>query len=228
MPQLLFAAFSNRTDAVELAREVGQRLESDGLSVATPFLALDETALRACGFSRQKMGYARDLAARLDEGRFDFAGIEKAEDEAALQALLALKGVGRWSAEIYLLFCLGRADIWPAADLGLQIAVGESLKLAARPGERALRELGEAWRPWRSVAACLFWQSYLHTRGRQPRPLPAALCAVPRAWPEKSPAPTALPLTFGATPKLWPRNRESNADLTPGRKGPKAQRERNG
>jgi DNA-3-methyladenine glycosylase II len=132
------------------------------------FLALDEATLRSCGFSRQKMGYARDLALAVRDGRFDFAELAAADDDSALSRLVGIKGIGRWSAEIYLIFALGRPDVWPAADLGLQVAVGDRLGLGARPAERELRQLGEAWRPWRSVAACLFWQSYLSARRRTP------------------------------------------------------------
>ena len=139
------------------------------------FLALDDSTLRSCGFSRQKMGYARDIAARVDDGKLDFARLDAAEDEAALAELLSLRGIGRWSAEIYLLFALGRADIWPAADLGLQVALGDHLRSGARADESETRRLGEAWRPWRSVAACLFWQSYLHARGRTAPRLPPEL-----------------------------------------------------
>jgi DNA-3-methyladenine glycosylase II len=141
------------------------------------FLALDDGTLRSCGFSRQKMGYARDLAARVDSGKLDFARLDAAEDEAALAELLSLRGIGRWSAEVYLLFALGRADIWPAADLGLQVALGDHLRSGARLDEPETRRLGEAWRPWRSVAACLFWQSYLHARGRTAPRLPLELYA---------------------------------------------------
>jgi DNA-3-methyladenine glycosylase II len=141
------------------------------------FLALDDGTLRSCGFSRQKMGYARALAARVDNGKLDFARLDAAEDEAALAELLSLRGIGRWSAEIYLLFALGRADIWPAADLGLQVALGDHLRSGARADEPETRRLGEAWRPWRSVAACLFWQSYLHARGRTAPRLPPELYA---------------------------------------------------
>jgi DNA-3-methyladenine glycosylase II len=141
------------------------------------FLALDDATLRACGFSRQKMGYARDLAEKVLAGEFDFARLAEAEDEAAQAALVSLKGIGLWSAEIYLLFALGRSDIWPAADLGLQIAAAERLGLASRPPEPELRRIGEAWRPWRSIAACLLWQSYLHARGRVPPVLAAELYA---------------------------------------------------
>jgi DNA-3-methyladenine glycosylase II len=131
-----------------------------------PFLALDDAALRSCGFSRQKTDYARRLAASAASGEFDFARLDAGDDASALAALVALKGIGRWSAEIYLIFALGRPDIWPAGDLGLQLAIADCLELDARPGEPALRAIGERWQPWRSVAACLFWQSYLHARGR--------------------------------------------------------------
>ena len=143
-----------------------------------PFLALDDSTLRACGFSRQKMDYARRLAQAVASGAFDFGRLEAAEDGAVLADLIGLKGIGRWSAEIYLIFALGRSDVWPAADLGLQLAVADCLGLDSRPGERELREIGDAWAPWRSVAACLFWQSYLHARGRSAPQLPAELYAV--------------------------------------------------
>ena len=133
---------------------------------------------KRCGFSRQKAGYARGLAAAVAEGRFDFAALAAAADDEAFATLVALKGIGRWSAEIYLIFALGRADVWPAADLGLQVAVAECLGYDERPREPQLRALGEAWRPWRSVAACLFWQSYLHKRNRAAPTLPPELYAV--------------------------------------------------
>jgi len=142
-----------------------------------PFLALDDATLRQCGFSRQKAGYARGLAEAVAAGHLDFAALERASDEAAFATLVGLKGIGRWSAEIYLIFALGRADVWPAADLGLQLGVAECLELPDRPSEPALREMGEAWRPWRTVAACLFWQSYLHKRRRAAPQLPPELYA---------------------------------------------------
>jgi DNA-3-methyladenine glycosylase II len=141
------------------------------------FLTLDDATLRSCGFSRQKMGYARDFAMVVESGEFDFARLAAADDDTALAQLLAIRGIGRWSAEIYLLFALGRPDIWPAADLGLQISISEQLGLRARQSELELRRWGEAWRPWRSVAACLFWQSYLHARGRTAPRLPPELYA---------------------------------------------------
>ena len=143
-----------------------------------PFLALDEARLRACGFSRQKADYARRLAQAVIDGSFDFARLAAAPDEGARAALVGLKGIGRWSADVYLLFALGRPDIWPAGDLGLQLGIAECLELAERPGEEAVRKMGEQWQPWRSVAACLFWQAYLHKRRRAAPTLPPGLYAM--------------------------------------------------
>jgi DNA-3-methyladenine glycosylase II len=141
------------------------------------FLVLDDATLRSCGFSRQKAGYGRGLAAAVASGALDFVRLAAVADDEALAALVALKGIGRWSAEIYLIFALGRDDVWPAADLGLQLGVAAELGLAERLGDAALREIGERWRPWRSVAACLFWQSYLHARNRAAPVLPPELYA---------------------------------------------------
>jgi DNA-3-methyladenine glycosylase II len=141
------------------------------------YLGLDDATLRSCGFSRQKMGYARQLAEMVDTGKFDFDRLAAAGDEAALAELLSIRGIGRWSAEVYLLFALGRPNIWPAGDLGLQLGIGEHPGFGVRPDEAETRRLGEAWHPWRSVAACLFWQSYLHARGRTAPRLPPELYA---------------------------------------------------
>jgi DNA-3-methyladenine glycosylase II len=141
------------------------------------FLTVDEANLRLCGFSRQKAAYGRGLAEVVASGSLDFTRLAAAPDDEALAALVALKGIGRWSAEIYLIFALGRADIWPAGDLGLQFGVAVELGLGDRLAERELREIGERWQPWRSVAACLFWQSYLHARNRSAPVLPAELYA---------------------------------------------------
>ena len=116
-------------------------------------------------------------AAAVESGAFDFGRLTALDDETAFAELLAIRGIGRWSAEIYLLFALGRQDIWPAADLGLQVAIGEELVLGSRASENDVRRRGESWRPWRSVAACLFWQSYLHARGRAAPQLPLDLYA---------------------------------------------------
>lgn len=164
--------------SIDAAAAMFRRLNEECRPLApSGFLKLDEATLRRCGFSRQKAAYGRGLAAAVTSGALDFVRLAATPDEDALATLVALKGIGRWSAEIYLIFALGRDDVWPAADLGLQLGVAAELGLPARPGERELRELGERWRPWRTVAACLFWQSYLHARNRTAPVLPAELYA---------------------------------------------------
>ncbi len=125
------------------------------------FLELDDATLMNCGFTRQKIGYARGLARAILDRRFSPARLARLDDDDALEAIMELNGFGHWSAEVFLLFALGRPDIWPAGDLALQIAVQWLKALPDRPDGKALRVMAEAWRPWRSVAACLLWQFYL-------------------------------------------------------------------
>lgn len=120
--------------------------------------ASDET-LRSAGLSRQKLGYARSLADEVTSGRLDLANLPE-DDEEAIAALVRVKGIGRWSAEIYLLFAEGRTDIWPAGDLAIQIEVGRILGHDTRPSEKLTRELAEAWRPHRGAAAIFAWHHY--------------------------------------------------------------------
>lgn len=115
--------------------------------------------LREAGLSRQKAGYARSLAALVTSGELDLANLPE-DDEEATAKLVAVKGIGRWSAEIYLLFAEGRLDIWPAGDLAVQIEVGRILGHEARPSEKLTRELAEAWRPHRGAAAIFAWYHY--------------------------------------------------------------------
>lgn len=122
-------------------------------------LAQDVEALRACGLSRQKQGYARSLAELVLSGEIDLHALPR-DDEEAIAQLVRIKGIGRWSAEIYLLFAEGRSDIWPAGDLAVQIAVGQLLDLPARPDERTTRALAEKWRPHRGAAAIMAWHHY--------------------------------------------------------------------
>jgi DNA-3-methyladenine glycosylase II len=122
-------------------------------------LAADEAALRACGLSRQKQGYARSLAELVTSGGLDLHALP-ADDEDAIAALVAIKGIGRWSAEIYLLFAEGRPDIWPAGDLAVQVAIGQLIGLPERPAEKQTRELAEGWRPHRSAMAIMAWHHY--------------------------------------------------------------------
>lgn len=120
--------------------------------------ATDEE-LRSAGVSRQKAGYARSLAQLVLSGALDLAALP-ADDEEAIELLTKIKGIGRWSAEIYLLFAEGRRDVWPAGDLAVQVEIGRLLGLNDRPSEKVLREIAERWRPHRGAAAVLAWHSY--------------------------------------------------------------------
>lgn len=122
-------------------------------------VAATDEELRAAGMSRQKSGYLRSLAEEVTSGRLDFDRLPL-DDEEAIAQLTHVKGIGRWSAEIYLLFAEGRPDIWPAGDLAVQIEVGRILGQETRPSEKLTRELAEAWRPHRGAAAIFAWHHY--------------------------------------------------------------------
>ena len=115
--------------------------------------------LRAAGLSRQKISYVKSLAELVASGELDLRSPPK-DDEEAIAALVRIKGIGRWSAEIYLLFAEGRGDIWPAGDLAVQEEVGQLLGHDARPSEKLVRELAEEWRPHRGAAAIFTWHHY--------------------------------------------------------------------
>ena len=120
--------------------------------------ATDED-LRAAGISRQKAGYIRSLAELVISGELDLEQLP-ADDEDAIALLTKIKGIGRWSAEIYLLFAEGRADVFPAGDLAVMIEIGRLMELEGKPAEKQLREIAETWRPYRGAAAILAWHSY--------------------------------------------------------------------
>lgn len=133
-------------------------LGGDAASVPA-MVAADIDTLRGAGLSRQKIAYAKSLAELVAAGTLDLHALP-GDDEDAIAALTAVKGIGRWSAEIYLLFAEGRGDVWPAGDLAVQIEVGRIMGLDARPGEKATRAIAEAWRPHRGAAAILAWHHY--------------------------------------------------------------------
>jgi DNA-3-methyladenine glycosylase II len=147
--------------SVAAAASVWGRLEALLGEDMTPerLLAAEFEALRACGLSRQKQGYARSLAELVGSGELDLMDLP-ADDEEALAQLTRIKGIGRWSAEIYLLFAEGRPDIWPAGDLAVQAGIGRILGLPERPSEKATRELAEPWRPHRGAIAIFTWHCY--------------------------------------------------------------------
>lgn len=122
-------------------------------------LAASDEELRAAGMSRQKAGYIRSLASLVISGELDLDALPP-DDEEAIALLTKIKGIGRWSAEIYLLFAEGRHDVFPAGDLAVLVELGRLLGLPEKPTEKHLRELAEAWRPYRGAAAVLAWHSY--------------------------------------------------------------------
>ena len=147
--------------SVAAAASVWRKLE-ELLGAAIPpeaLLAADFDALRACGLSRQKQGYARSLCELVATGELDLDSLP-GDDEEAIEQLVRIKGIGRWSAEIYLLFAEGRPDIWPAGDLAVQAGLARILSLPERPSEKATRALAEGWRPHRGSVAILTWHCY--------------------------------------------------------------------
>ena len=128
------------------------------------FLTLTDAQLKRAGFSRQKAVYCRDLAAAVLSRRIDLKRLPGRTDDEVLSALTALKGIGPWTASVYLLMALRRPDVWPPGDLALAAAVQDVKRLRRRPDAERLRTIAQPWRPWRSVAARLLWQRYLKQR----------------------------------------------------------------
>jgi len=131
------------------------------------FLKLTDSELLRIGFSRQKTLYTRLLAESLARGYFDLRDLHHLQDDAARKMLVAFKGIGKWTVDIYLLSALRRPDIWPTGDLALAAAVQEVKRLRRRPSPERLEKMSEPWRPWRAVAARLFWHHYLSKRGQR-------------------------------------------------------------
>lgn len=140
----------------KLIAKFGQPIDLEALNAAS------DGVLREAGLSRQKAGYARSLASLVLSGELDLTRLP-ADDEEAIARLTQIKGIGRWSAEIYLLFAEGRADAFPAGDLAVQVELGRLLGHPERPSEKQVREWAEAWRPHRGAAAVLAWHSYNST-----------------------------------------------------------------
>ena len=149
------------------ARALYQRLQ-EAVKPFTPsrFLKLTETEMRRLGFSRQKAHYTRLLAEAIQRKQFALHKLHELEDELAREQLTSLKGIGNWTADIYLLSALRRPDIWPTGDLALATAVQEVKRLRKRPSPEKLEIMSTPWRPWRAVAARLFWHAYLSKRGQ--------------------------------------------------------------
>lgn len=147
--------------SVAAASSVWNKLEAELGADIQPgeLLARDFDTLRACGLSRQKQGYARSLCELVADGALDLDSLP-ADDEEAIAELTRIKGIGRWSAEIYLLFAEGRPDIWPAGDLAVMAGLGKILGLEERPDEKATRAMSAPWRPHRGALAIFTWHVY--------------------------------------------------------------------
>jgi DNA-3-methyladenine glycosylase II len=128
------------------------------------FLQLGDMQLRGLGVTRQKSSYLIDLSAAIVNGELNFSKLARMSDEDVRSALTRIKGIGSWSADVYLLMAMRRADIWPAGDLALAVAMQELMGLAVRPGPLELERWAEQWRPHRAVAARMLWQYYLATK----------------------------------------------------------------
>lgn len=153
--------------SLESAVAAFARLEAElGGVEPEAFLTLDDARLRAIGFSRPKAAYARGLAEAIATGDLDLAGLEAGSDDEVRDALVRLRGVGRWTAGVYLVFSLRRADAWPSGDLALAKSVQELHDLARLPSWDELDAWADRWRPRRAVAARFLWHDYLSRRGR--------------------------------------------------------------
>ncbi len=152
----LLAAIVSQQVRTHAARAIWGRMEDAGLTTPEAVLAADDDALRAPGLSMQKMRYARALAS----AGIDFDALRAMPDDEVVRVLVEVPGIGRWTAEIYAMFSLGRADVFAPADLALQESARRLFALEDRPREAALRRMAEAWSPWRSVAAGLLWAYY--------------------------------------------------------------------
>ncbi len=137
-----------------------------GAVTAPRLLALGETGLRGAGFSGQKARYSLGLAEATTSRQLNLSALARANDDEVRETLISFKGIGMWTADIYLMFGMGRPDIWPVGDLGLQIGVQILHGLSARPTPKELEAASEPWRPYRSSAALLLWHYYSSTRSK--------------------------------------------------------------
>ena len=159
----LLDAIVGQQVSVASADAIWRRLEAAGFTDQARMAVASDEELRAAGLSRQKARYGRALAG----AGIDFEALRVLPDEAVMATLVAVPGIGRWTAEIYAMFALGRADVFAAGDLALQEAARLLFGLDQRPGDKALRTLAEAWSPWRAVAARALWAYYHHAKARE-------------------------------------------------------------
>ena len=159
----LLRAIVGQQVSVASARAIWGRLEGLGLTEAAVMAAASDEDLRAAGLSRQKARYGRALA----QAGIDFSALRGVPDADVVKTLVAVPGIGVWTAEIYAMFALGRADVFAPGDLALQEAARMLFGLETRPSDKALRQMAEAWSPWRSVAARILWAYYRVAKDRE-------------------------------------------------------------
>lgn len=166
----LFRIIVEQQVSVPSAQAIWKRCLAAFAEEMTPaaVAARGEEGLRALGLSTPKARYVMGLAETVGTGAIDLAALSEADDDAAHRALVALKGIGPWTASIYLLFCEGRSDIWPPGDVALQHAYGAAAGLEGPMSGRELDGLAEGWAPHRGLAAHILWTYYAHLRGRTP------------------------------------------------------------
>jgi DNA-3-methyladenine glycosylase II len=158
----LVSAITSQQLSTKAAATIFQRVSSlcpGGELTVEAIVVLEDSALRGAGLSGQKVGYLRDLSARLLDGRLDLDGLDRCEDEEVVTQLTTVRGFGRWTAEMFLMFRLHRPDVLPVGDLGIVKAVQRLYRLRKRPDVKRLQKIGEPWRPYRSVACWYLWQS---------------------------------------------------------------------
>ena len=160
--QLLSAIISQQV-SVASANAIWTRMKEAGLTTEDAVLAAGEDGLRSAGLSRQKIAYSQALAA----AQIDYTALRTASDDEVIKTLTAVKGIGVWTAEIYAIFSLGRADVFAPGDLALQVAAQELYGLPERPKEKELRQMSLDWSPWRAVAARLLFSYYHIAKGRE-------------------------------------------------------------
>ena len=149
---------SGRTTFARLRDACGGEVAPDAVA------GLGAPALKAAGVSRQKAGYCQEIARLVLDGDLDLRALGRADDDAVRERLMRIRGIGPWTANIYLMTALGRPDVWPEGDLALAAAAQQVKKLEKRPDDRRLREMAAGWAPWRTVAARILWHHYLSER----------------------------------------------------------------
>lgn len=159
----VLSAITSQQLSIASAAAIWARMEAAGVITPDAINAASDDDLRACGFSRQKVIYARSLVA----ADLDYIAMRSQSTEQVIAQLVAIKGIGSWTAEIYAMFSLGRADVFASGDLALQEAAKVLFDLDTRPAEKAMRQMALAWSPWQSVAARLLWAYYRVIKNRE-------------------------------------------------------------